>query len=147
MALRGETTERGKSQLGYRVAKELAKRVFSGRYKPGTMLPAEVELVDELAVSRASVRRGLQTLSTLGTIRRQTGQGTVVEEFGEWNLLDPTLTAWMVAHATPDFGLLKEIFEFRYSVEPYISALAAVRATARDLAAIEEAYARARLAI
>lgn len=131
---------RGKRDLGNLVANELAARVFSGQYKPGTMLPAEVDLVDELEVSRASVRSGLQTLSTLGIIRRQAGQGTVVEEFGEWNLLDPTVTAWMVDHATADFAFLKEIFEFRYAAEPYISALAAVRATARDLAAIEEAF-------
>lgn len=129
-----------KRGLGTYVANELAERVFSGRYKSGTMLPTEVDLVNELDVSRVSVRSGLQTLATLGIISRQAGKGTVVEEFSEWNLLDPTVTAWMVDYADPNFEFLKEVFEFRYLIEPVVSALAAVRATARDLAAIEDAY-------
>jgi len=135
-----KTVGRAKRDLGLHVANELARRVFSGRYGPGTMLPGEVDLVDELQVSRVSVRSGLQTLATLGIIRRQAGQGTVVEEFREWNLLDPKVSAWMVDFADPNFQFLKEVFEFRYLIEPTVSAIAAVRATARDLAAIEDAY-------
>jgi len=135
-----KTANRAKRDLGVHVANEMAKRVFSGIYRPGTMLPGEVDLVDELKVSRVSVRSGLQTLATLGIIRRQAGQGTVVAEFREWNLLDPTVSAWMGDFADPNFQFLKEVLEFRYVIEPAVSAIAAVRATARDLAAIEDAY-------
>ena len=65
------------------VAEELAKRVFSGAYRPGEMLPKETSLVDELNVSRASVRSGLQTLASLGIIKRQVAQGTIVTDFSE----------------------------------------------------------------
>lgn len=128
------------SDLGNQVAERLAQRIFSGKYNPGEMLPKEIDLVDQLAVSRASVRSGLRTLTSLGMINRQAGKGTVVQEFSEWTLLDPTVTRWMVDFGNPNHDFLKQVFDFRCAVEPYISAIAALRATARDLADIEEAY-------
>lgn len=133
----GATTGR---DLGNQVADRLAKDLFSGTFKPGDMLPKETELTEVLSVSRASVRSGLQTLSALGIVHRQVGQGTVVTEYRDWNVLDPTVTTWMSEYANPNPEFLREIYEFRRSTEPYIAALAARRATARDLAAVEEAY-------
>lgn len=126
--------------LGNQVADLLAKDLFSGTYKPGDMLPKETELVDMLAVSRASVRSGLQTLAALGIVNRQVGQGTVVTEYRDWVVVDPLVTRWMVDYANPNPDFLREIFEFRQATEPYIAALAAQRATARDLLAMEEAF-------
>ncbi len=122
------------------VAESLAKQVFLGAYRPGEMLPKETELVKELSVSRASVRSGLQTMASLGVIKRQVAHGTVVSDFREWNMLDPRISQWMVDYASPNPDFLQHIYEFRYSCEPYISAVAATRATARDLLAIETAF-------
>lgn len=126
--------------LGYRVATRLASDLFSGNYRPGDLLPKEVDLVEAFAVSRASVRSGLQTLVSLGIVRRQSGQGTVVTEYRDWNVLDPLVTGWMSQYANPHPEFLREIYEFRRSTEPFIAALAARRATARDLAGIEDAF-------
>jgi len=126
--------------LGGQVAELLAKRVFSGRYLPGHMLPKETELVKELSVSRASVRSGLQTLESLGIIERQVAQGTVVKAFRDWNILDYRVSQWMADYAEPNPDFVRHIFEFRYAIEPYISAMAASRATARDVASIEDAF-------
>ncbi|WP_152415355.1 FadR/GntR family transcriptional regulator [Caenispirillum salinarum] len=126
--------------LGNRVAEELAAGLFSGRYRPGEMLPKETELCDAFGMSRPSVRNGLQILSSLGIVRRISGKGTVVEEFREWNLLDPMVTRWMAEYAQPNPNFLAEIFEFRHATEPTIAALAARKATARDLLAMEEAF-------
>ncbi|PLX38239.1 MAG: FadR family transcriptional regulator [Hyphomicrobiales bacterium] len=122
------------------MAEKLAEEIFSGGYNPGDMLPKETDLVESLGISRASIRSGLQVLTSLGIIRRLVGQGTVVEEFREWSLLDPTVTRWMVDYANPNPDFLREVFDFRYAIEPYISAIAATRATAQDLAAMEAAY-------
>lgn len=126
--------------LSHQVAARLASDLFSGVYQPGDLLPAELKLVETFGVSRASVRSGLQTLVALGIIRRQSGQGTVVTEYRDWNVLDPTVTSWMSEYANPNPEFLREIYEFRRSTEPFIAALAAERATARDLVAIEEAF-------
>ena len=126
--------------LGNKVADELAAKIFSGTFKPGDMLPKETELCDSLGVSRASLRSGLQTLASLGVIRRLVGQGTVVEEFREWSLVDPKVTRWMADFANPNPDFLREVFDFRHGIEPYISAMAACRATGQDLADIEAAF-------
>ena len=79
-------------------------------------------------------------LVALGIVRRFAGQGTVVAEYCDWNMLDPQVTRWLVDHADPNIDFLTEILEFRYAAEPYISAIAAERASARDLMAMEEAH-------
>lgn len=130
----------GDLALGEQVAERLARDLFSGTYRPGDLLPKEVELVDLFGVSRASVRSGLQSLSERGIVRRQAGQGTVVQEFRDWNILDPTVTRWMVDHAIPNPAFIRDIFAFRYASEPLIAAIAAGAAGARDLLAMEEAF-------
>lgn len=126
--------------LGDRIADRLAQDLFSGTYRPGDMLPGEVELAKSLSVSRASVRSGLKILAALGIIRRQAGHGTVVEENREWNLLDPRVSRWMAQYADPNSDFIKGILDYRRAVEPYISAMAASHATAQDLALMETAY-------
>ncbi|MBV5265825.1 FadR/GntR family transcriptional regulator [Pinisolibacter aquiterrae] len=130
----------GGRDLGAQVAERLAADLFSGRVKPGDFLPKEVELTETFGVSRASIRAGLQILVALGIVRRFAGQGTVVAEYCDWNMLDPQVTRWLVDHADPNIDFLTEILEFRYAAEPYISAIAAERASARDLMAMEEAH-------
>lgn len=126
--------------LGTQVAERLAADLFSGRYLPGSLLPKETELCEAFGMSRPSVRSGLQLLVSLGIVRRVSGHGTVVEEFREWNMLDPVVTRWMAQYAAPNPQFIAEIFEFRHATEPFISAVAARKATARDLLAMEEAF-------
>jgi DNA-binding FadR family transcriptional regulator len=71
------------------VATHLASDLFSGAYRPGDLPSQGNRSGHGLRVSRASVRSGLQTLVSLGIIRRQSGQGTVVNEYRDWNVLDP----------------------------------------------------------
>ncbi|MBB4285980.1 FadR/GntR family transcriptional regulator [Roseospira goensis] len=125
---------------GSRVAEHLARELFSGALHPGDLLPREVDLAESFGVSRASVRAGLQSLTALGIISRHAGLGTVVREYGDWNILDPLVTRWMADYAAPNPEILRQIFEFRRATEPFISAQAAERASARDLAAIEEEF-------
>ena len=127
--------------LGKQVAERLAKDAICGVYRPGDFLPKETELCSLFGVSRASVRSGLQTLVAMGLVRRHTGQGTVLLEHHNWNILDPVLSQWMAEYSDPHPEVLREIFEFRLAIEPYIAALAAERADARDLVAIEDGFA------
>lgn len=126
--------------LGNEVAERLAEDVFSGAYRPGDFLPKETELCDRFEVSRSSVRSGVQILVARGIVSRFAGQGTIVHEYRDWNILDPLVTRWMVEYANPNPEFLREIFEFRHATEPLIAAMAAARATARDLLAMEEAF-------
>lgn len=56
----------------------LLARIRNGEYAPGSRMPSESELSEELGVSRATVRTTLAKLSTSGLIIRKQGDGTYV---------------------------------------------------------------------
>ncbi len=64
--------------LYYQLATILRENIISGRYAIGDKMPTEAELVDQYAVSRATVRGALQNLKEEHLIRREAGRGTFV---------------------------------------------------------------------
>lgn len=56
----------------------LRKRIHDRVYPPGSRLPAESDIAQELGVSRATVRTVLAKLATDGLILRKQGDGTYV---------------------------------------------------------------------
>lgn len=56
----------------------LLGRIRSGMYAPGSRIPSESELSEELGVSRATIRTTLAKLATSGLIIRKQGDGTYV---------------------------------------------------------------------
>ncbi len=65
-----------KRRLSFRVRDELASRLSSGRIPPGSRLPPEPQLADELGVSRATLREALRSLEEDGFLTRTSGAGT-----------------------------------------------------------------------
>jgi DNA-binding GntR family transcriptional regulator len=61
-----------------RVVAEIKKRIERGAYPPGTLLPAEHQLVNEFAVSRPTIVRSLSVLRQDGWIETQQGNGSFV---------------------------------------------------------------------
>ncbi|WP_111412714.1 FadR/GntR family transcriptional regulator [Billgrantia lactosivorans] len=121
------------------VAEHLAKGIFSGRYQPGDFVPKELELCEQFNLNRSAVRSDLRQLVDVGIIERISGHGSKVRDYEAWNILDPSVTAWLTRYASPNPRIQREILAFRLDVEPYVAMTAAKRAKARDLVAIEEA--------
>lgn len=71
---RGPMTE----PLHQRIADELRKRIQSGAYGPGDVLPSEAELSRESNTSRPTVRHALSTLEQEGLIVPRSGLGRIV---------------------------------------------------------------------
>jgi len=122
-----------------RVTKALAMRILSGHYPQGTLLPTEAQLGAELGVSRTALREATRTLAAKGLIESRQRAGTRVRGSEDWNRLDCDMLSWMGA-IEPDLDFVKGLTEARKIIEPAAAELAAVRATARNLATIEEAY-------
>jgi DNA-binding FadR family transcriptional regulator len=122
-----------------RITSELAIRILSGRYPQGALLPTEAELGAELGVSRTALREATRTLAAKGLIEARQRAGTRVRASEEWNRLDSDILAWM-GLVEPDLDFLRGLTEARQIIEPAAAALAALRATGRNLAAIEEAH-------
>lgn len=56
------------------------ERITGGTWKPGGMLPAEVDLARELGVSSGTVRKALDALEAEHVVSRRQGKGTFVNE-------------------------------------------------------------------
>ncbi|MGC1172573.1 FadR/GntR family transcriptional regulator [Polaromonas sp.] len=124
----------------------LGEAIVSGRYVAGASLPPEPALCAELGVSRTVVREAVKSLIAKGLITTGPKVGTRVLSEDHWNWFDADVIAWQSkAGLTPEF--LRDLQDLRRVVEPAAMRLAAVRATAQDLADIELAYAGMRRAV
>jgi GntR family transcriptional regulator len=66
--------------LYWQVADVLAERIAKGIWKPGTIIPNEVELARELGVSTGTMRKALDRLEASHLVVRRQGRGTFVED-------------------------------------------------------------------
>jgi DNA-binding FadR family transcriptional regulator len=90
-------------------------------------------------VSRTALREAMQFLTAQGMARARTRAGTVVLPSVEWNFLDPIVLDASLRHRA-NTSFYEALLEARALLEPEAAALAAQRASARQLAEIEEAF-------
>ena len=122
-----------------RVVEWLGLRIVSGEFASGSQLPNEADLAARLAVSRGGVREAIKALAAKGLVEPRPRLGTRVLSRPEWNLMDRDVIEWH-GHAA-DIAFLNDLMELRLMVEPGAARLAAERADAEQLAALEAAYA------
>jgi DNA-binding FadR family transcriptional regulator len=115
--------------------------IAQGTYDAGERLPPEMELARELGVSRGVVRELLRSLADRGVVSIRHGRGTWVRPTSEWNVLDADVLAAIMP--TPaSVGVLAHYLECRRILETEAAALAAQRASSRDLSDMADALAR-----
>ncbi|MFC6880668.1 MULTISPECIES: FadR/GntR family transcriptional regulator [Actinomadura] len=117
--------------LAARVAEQLRQRIGSGEFTVGTKLPTELQLAQELGVSRNSVREGIRALVHAGMLRARAGDGTYVTAS---DALAPALRR----RATTERAVHVE--EVRRLLEREGARLAALRATPEQRVALREAH-------
>jgi DNA-binding FadR family transcriptional regulator len=98
----------------------------SGRFPAQSKLPPERQLAEELGTTRGTLRQALALLEAQGKIWRHVGQGTFV---GRPAATDAPALSLLMKSTNPT-----EIMEARRILEPKVAAIAAVRATADDIA-------------
>jgi GntR family galactonate operon transcriptional repressor len=124
-----------------RILQVLLEDIARGRYHVGERLPPEMDLARELEVSCAVVRELLRGLHNRGVVAIEHGRGTRVTAPSEWNVLDADVLAALMS--TPSSaGILTHYLECRRALEIDAAALAARRASGRDLTAMADALAR-----
>ncbi len=114
------------------LAQQTAQRLYNliaaeKKLAPGQKLPNELELSQEMGVSRATLREAIRALTTQGVLEVRRGKGTFVspragelEDFG-FDALERVR------------GQLRDLFELRSIVEPQAARLACQRATEAEL--------------
>jgi GntR family transcriptional regulator len=64
--------------LWRQIADRLRRSIATGEFRPGDVLPSEMEINATFQVSRATARASLERLRHEGLIRRQSGRGSIV---------------------------------------------------------------------
>lgn len=121
------------------VVEYLLNLINSGKVKTGEKLPTELELMAQLGVSRTCVREAVKSLESLRLIEVRPGAGTV--------LLEPSPTALFMAESFWTQGASRNsdyLLEFRKIIEVGVASLAAERADAENIAAMQETVDRFR---
>lgn len=93
-------------------------------------IPTERQLAETLGISRRSVRRALEVLEAEGLVWRRQGAGTFAGP-------RPLLAEQEVADAN-----FTEVMEVRLRLEPQLAQLAALRASASDIARMHDSLGR-----
>jgi GntR family galactonate operon transcriptional repressor len=123
------------------VVSALGADILGGRFVPGEVLPREDVLMGSLGVSRTTLREAIKVLCAKGLLETRQRIGVRVKPHHDWNLLDPAVLSWH-PDISKEHDLIAGLLEVRRIIEPAAAELAAERASAADLARIEEAFQR-----
>ena len=116
-----------RSALVQQVIEVLRGNITSGRWPVGSRLPFESELLEQLEVSRVTLRQAVQALVHVGVLETIQGSGTFVRASNE---LDAVLSRFLAGEE------LRFLLEARLAIEGQAAQLAAARATPHDLAVL-----------
>jgi GntR family transcriptional regulator, galactonate operon transcriptional repressor len=122
------------------LANNLGREIVGGVYPPGSLLPAEIEMLARFAVSRTALREAYRVLAAKGLIVSRSKVGTRVRPKTDWNMLDPEVLAWHM-QTVPTEDLIADLYVLRQVVEPAAAALAASGRPAAAIERIGAAYA------
>jgi GntR family transcriptional repressor for pyruvate dehydrogenase complex len=98
--------------------------IATGEWGPGTRLPRESDLAQQLGLSRNSLREAVRALSLARVLEVRQGDGTYVSSLEAGELLAPTFSATDLLRGRT----VLELFEVRRMLEPEAAAVAAQRA-------------------
>jgi GntR family transcriptional repressor for pyruvate dehydrogenase complex len=122
-----------KDRLVHRVADEIQRAIVGGRLQPGTMLPPERELAEQVGVSRTVVREAVHILVTKGLLEARQGVGTVVRPLNAAGVAEALEILLQACSITLD-----DLHHVRLILEVEIAGLAAEQSSPGDVARLEE---------
>jgi DNA-binding FadR family transcriptional regulator len=115
---------------------QLASAILAGKMCNGKRLPTEAQLVDQLGVSRPTVREALRMLGQAGMVERRRGR------YGGWyvaQLQSDRISDSIIAMLLLEQISFSELFEARGVLEATAAALAAACRPANDLGLMRQA--------
>ena len=117
-------------KLAESVAQQLLHEIRGKGLAPGTRLPSEREMREQLGVGRSTIREAINGLSLMGVIEIRQGSGAFVAEPPPRQGSDALVVAL-------GRGLTRELFEARRIVEVETARLAAERRTEAEVEELE----------
>lgn len=129
-----------RQRVDEQITASIADAILDGAFPPGSALPPERELAEQLGVNRTSLRQGLARLQQMGLIEARHGSGNVVRDPQE--LTHPAVVEALIRRLGPEF--LVELLEIRAALGPLIGRLAAQRSGPEGGEALRDALAAVR---
>lgn len=137
----GRKQAAAENSVYWRVIDKIIKGIKTRKYKPGTQIPTEKELMDEMGISRGSVREAIKALSALGIVTIRRGDGTYISQAEEIPPMDSVVYALLMANAS-----LEDVLDFRFHVENMLLRVAADKVTPEDIRELESIIDQAQVA-
>jgi GntR family transcriptional repressor for pyruvate dehydrogenase complex len=119
------------------IAEQIEKRILDGELKSGDRLPTERDLAEQFHASRTAVREAMKILAQKGLIEMRPGRGTIVID-GVHEAMQNSIGLAMKLKLG-EVGGSDNLVEVREILETEIAALAAARASEKEIAAMREA--------
>jgi GntR family transcriptional repressor for pyruvate dehydrogenase complex len=110
----------------------MEQHIVAGRLKPGTALPAELDLAAQFGVNRSTLREAIRQLEQEGLVERRGGKKLFVALPGLFDLAPRAARSLTLNQVT-----FQELWETAFVVEPEAARLAALRRDDDDLAQLE----------
>lgn len=102
-----------------KVIHQIMASISNGRFKIGEKLPSEFELMEELHVSRNSLREAMKMLATMGIVEIRRGDGTYICSQVNPSVFDSIIYSLMLETSTDE-----EIIELRQTLDEAVLKLA-----------------------
>ena len=112
-----------------RVVDRLQGLILEKKLEPGSKLPPERQLCQQLGVSRTVLREAIKHLSALGLVEEITGRGTFVSRPN----LDAVRKSLQICLGWHAQAVLENLVELRRLIEVEIAGLAAMHATEEEI--------------
>jgi len=116
-----------------RVIAQITNMISLGRFKMGQKLPSEFELMDELHVSRNSLREAMKILSALGIVEIKRGDGTYICQRVKPSMFDSVIYSLIMESSTEE-----EIIELRQTLDEAVLSHAIRKCTQNDIDHLQE---------
>ncbi len=90
----------------------ILKKISSGEWKIGEKIPSEIELAQDLGVSRTTLKMALQKLNTLGMLETRVGEGSFVREFSFNSLFSELLRCNLITDNSSEINQFRVLLEY-----------------------------------
>ena len=126
-----------------KVIEAIREQITSGRYTAGSRLPTELELADELAVARGTVRSALRELAETGVVELRRKIGCFVAEHNPLQPRHPHRLAAFVVPSMPGrhsmYGrLLEGLEQAAFAADCDLSFFNLAQSSEKALAVVEK---------
>lgn len=128
--------KRSSQTLPEQVSEQIRQLIIDRHLGVGEKLPNEFELAEQLHISRGCIREAIKLLVARNVLEVRRGRGTFIADHTGL-VQDP----FGFSYLEDEERLVRELFQIRVQLEPWIAGLAAEYATEEDLASLRQCHA------